>query len=376
MRLTETKYFLSLLLWISSISVGFSADLADLYRYKCESNDAQACFKLGKLYDAMRETNPEKKQALMYLEKACTLGVGNACTDTALHLPKKDPRTVALLLKACNLKSGEGCSSLAVQYAHGWGTKQDVNQSLHYYHQGCTLKDSTGCYGVGYAYLEGLGTARNPSKANHYFSAACKLGGGDGCSGLGYLYEMGIGVPRDYARAMRYYRQSCTLNYSVGCTNAGDLYRDAKGVRKDLSLAKPYYLKGCRLGDDEACRRLKTLYGIHFSERSIIDAVIRWIKGWSDTDVKLDVHYLSYREGWAWIETVPHYADGKKHEVKIDALLRKKEDKWKVVYVADNDDGLSRTERVKKDKTLQRFLKKPYGIVPLSIFDHNTKDIP
>ena len=110
-------------------------------------------------------------------------------------------------------------------------------------------------------------------------------------------------------------------------------------------------------------------------QKQITDALTQWIEDWSDTKVKLSVNYISYKEGWAWVETIPHYTDGKKHEAKIDALMRKKEYKWVVMYVANNDDGLSRKERPEKDRSLQRFLKKPYGSAPLYLFDHNKKEI-
>ena len=104
--------------------------------------------------------------------------------------------------------------------------------------------------------------------------------------------------------------------------------------------------------------------------KSTTASLRRWIESWSDTNVTLSVNHLKCKDGWAWVETIPHYADGKKHEEKIDVLMRQKEGKWKVVYAADNDDGMSSVERVERDTTLQRFLKPPYGSAPLEIFKH------
>lgn len=106
------------------------------------------------------------------------------------------------------------------------------------------------------------------------------------------------------------------------------------------------------------------------TKTEILNTLRHWIKSWADTDITLTVEHLGVKNGWAWVETVPHYADGKKHEPRIDALLRKSDGKWQVEFVADNDDGLKGEERPQKDHILQRFLKPPYGSAPLEIFQH------
>ena len=53
------------------------------------------------------------------------------------------------------------------------------------------------------------------------------------------------------------------------------------------------------------------------TQKQITDTLTRWIEGWSDTEVKLNVNYISYKDGWAWAETVPHYADGKSTKRKL-----------------------------------------------------------
>lgn len=109
------------------------------------------------------------------------------------------------------------------------------------------------------------------------------------------------------------------------------------------------------------------------TEEAIRQTLRQWIKSWAETDVALCVKHFGCKNGWAWIETIPHYADDKKHEPHIDALLHLDDKGWKVVYVPDYNEKIKGEERPRKDPSLQRFLNPPYGNAPLEIFKRNEK---
>jgi TPR repeat protein len=165
--------------------------------------------------------------------------------------------------KACKKGDGEACSKYAYYHKSNTYTVKDLPLAINAYTKACK-NDRIQCVSLGDAYAKGeLGLKVNYAKAKEYYDRACKGKSAIGCYRLGNLYYKGHGVKKSYAKAKVYYGQSCSSNHlngsERGCNNLAVLYHYGRGVKKNIAKAKMYYKKACGKRYDKACKTLKFL---------------------------------------------------------------------------------------------------------------------
>jgi len=115
----------------------------------CYSGDADACFKLGLLYEDKRKSY---KEAAKYYQKTCDLG------------------------------DGLGCVFFGVLIEEGKGFKSSYIKAKEYYKKACDFGEASGCSIVGFFYEKGKGFESSYIKAKEYYKKACELGFSSGCA--------------------------------------------------------------------------------------------------------------------------------------------------------------------------------------------------
>jgi TPR repeat protein len=209
----------------------------------CHHGNAQACFDAGSMYLHGRGgAGYDKRQAKVFLEKACSLKFAYACKslaklyrngngtqDTKRALKKDIPKALSMYDRACGLGDGFACQELGFIYALGLdGAPMDQAKAFEYADKACRSKKAIGCASVAHAYLRGNGVSKNIAKAKEIFQSEYhhedygrKLGG---AYGLGLIAEQN----GHKVEALKYYAQACK-KVQQACCRMVDTYDAYKG---------------------------------------------------------------------------------------------------------------------------------------------------
>ena len=217
----------------------------------CIDGSASACFRDAWLQWDRSRSSPD------LFATACNGGSGEACAYQGLLLSESSDtadRSVPVLERACELKSGSGCATLGFLYATGKAVPKDDKKATELYRKSCELGDSQGCYNAGLMFDSGRGVKEDAAKAAADYQKACDLGSSTGCTNLGFLYERGRGVKEDRQRALALYQRgcdgsSCSPSNLAGCVNVGRAYRDGIGVAADKARAAEIFRAACERRD-------------------------------------------------------------------------------------------------------------------------------
>ena len=213
----------------------------------CINGSPDACFRDAWLQWDRTQGAPD------LFATACNGGSAEACAYQGLQLSESSDRASeapAILEKACELQSGNGCATLGFLYATGKAVKKDDKRATVLYRKSCELGDAQGCYNAGLMAESGRGVKEDTARAAADYEAACELGSSTGCTNLGFLYERGGGGRADRARALALYQQgcdgtSCSPSNLGGCVNVGRAYRDGIGTPKDEAKAAEVFRAAC-----------------------------------------------------------------------------------------------------------------------------------
>jgi TPR repeat protein len=188
--------------------------------------DAQRCATFGAL--ALVSSNRQAEGRAM-LEKGCTLGSLNACTNLGRALyngvggEADRPRAVGLWTKACVAGEGDACN------AEGDASDADPPTARKAYERGCALDHKDSCANLGLMLAKGEGGPKDERAAATTSDKACKKGAPLGCLVFGVLARDGTGMPEDRAAAKAAFHTACQAGKRDGCAAEQAMSSRAEG---------------------------------------------------------------------------------------------------------------------------------------------------
>ena len=140
------------------VSRGEDADVDTIvrrYSAACESGTASACASLGDFFSDGRVVPVDLVRAAPLLDRACTLGSGEAChrfatllressTQMGADFVGRRQRAVELDQRGCGLRDGESCFALAEMYLQGGAASRSRATSL--FEDGCRFGVAEACH--------------------------------------------------------------------------------------------------------------------------------------------------------------------------------------------------------------------------------------
>src|SRR6185503_7842844 len=162
---------------------GYTArDLRDrataLFALQCENSDAEACLAHGRRLIA----TDDAKRGYAQIERACSLGSGDACLEVGNSGNGKSADSRVMLDRACERGSARACVRLADQLqADKRPGSADQRRVALLYRKACEGNDMSGCLQSG---IERLAVGDRPA-AMLDFGKACDLGEVRGCDPAG-----------------------------------------------------------------------------------------------------------------------------------------------------------------------------------------------
>ena len=236
-----------------------SADEAlTVYKNKCKSNNAKACFELSHIYYVGKGVDRNLSLGNFYSKKSCDLGNEKACWSlgyawrTGYGVPKVDMKKAQKYLKiACDKNIPNACSQLAdILYYHNKKADKYYFKAKKAHEKMCDKKDNFSCGYLVRDYSLGKFEPINIAKANEYSKKECAYNNNQGgCIDLAYSYLNGS-RERNVSNAEFLLQEGCELRFGFACSLLGDIYTE-KG---DTQKAKGYYKQAIRgytdLADD------------------------------------------------------------------------------------------------------------------------------
>lgn len=123
---------------------------ADLVQTACSNGDAEACYLTGWALLEGRGVQKDTDKAVEILERTCRYHP-RACFQLAKEyregdvLDKNEMRSRTFYRRACELGHGESCFETAVALQQGQSSREEMDLAAHYLEKSCELHYSGGC---------------------------------------------------------------------------------------------------------------------------------------------------------------------------------------------------------------------------------------
>lgn len=236
--------------------VGRATNITDapaaLFERACEGSSGAGCFNQARLLDKGPTRDPAR--ALVAFDRACELGVPQACLLAGQHLRDGSGAAASLEAacerweKACDANVTEACVLLG-------GARDELHDAVGAgtaYKRGCDGGDPAACVELGLKVEKGDGVTANPARAVALFEAACSKGFATGCFHAGgFLVSHD---PPKFELALEAFAKSCDLGEGRACFEAGDLLSSGD-LPEDTARAKAFFKRACDANVDGGCAR-------------------------------------------------------------------------------------------------------------------------
>jgi len=142
------------------------------YRPLAERGNAEAQYRVGRMYEFGQGVSQDKAQGIAWIRKAAAQNHADAQQE------------------------------LGFVYATGDGVKQDDVQAVAWFRKAAVQGDATAQYNLGLLYAKGQGVAKNYAQAIAWWRKSAVQGNADAQFKLGVVYHTGQGVEKDPVLAL------------------------------------------------------------------------------------------------------------------------------------------------------------------------------
>jgi hypothetical protein len=172
-------------------------------RARAEQGNAEAQFKLGRMYAKGEGVPQDYVQAVAWFRKAAEQG---------------------------NAKAQNG---LGAMYGIGQGVPQDWVQAVVWFRKAAEQGEAMAQCNLGVRYDNGQGVPQDYAQAAGWYRKAAEQGYAEAQFNMGVMYANGEGVRQDYAQALVWYRKAAEQGYAAAQFNLGGMYDFGRGVPQD-----------------------------------------------------------------------------------------------------------------------------------------------
>lgn len=270
------------------------------------ASHADACRRMGQLYEAGTVVAKDKKLATAYFKAGCDVGSYLSCEDWARVSEPGSVEEAVGLFRAClrgqalaatpeqRLKVAKICQQGGIHAA----AAERLDDAAFLLDSGCALGLKSACFNR--AVVEDSGGPKtaagskevykrlcadgemlacvnlgvrisetDPAQSESYYQKACTAGVGVGCLNLGLLLNHAIEktqvtpTTNEAKRAAVAFESACTLGTLAGCFMLGDAREEGLGLPADTPLGVSLYRKATRVdGGDEVALASKHIVQI------------------------------------------------------------------------------------------------------------------
>ena len=212
--------------------------VADM-RARAEAGDAEAQFRLGRMFLDGDGVSQDHVQSAAWFRKAAAQGhpkaqnnLGSAFAN-GLGVPRDAAQAVEWYRRAAEQGEMLAQSNLGVMYSDGNGVAQDLAQAAAWYRRAADQGFAPAQFYLGTLYDSGRGVPQDPAQAAAWYRKAAAQGWAEAQFFLGQAYINGRGVPQDDAQALVWFRNAAAMNNAAALYNLGMMYQAGRGVPQD-----------------------------------------------------------------------------------------------------------------------------------------------
>ena len=198
-----------------------------------ENGDAQAQFRLGKMYFHGAGVVRDVSEAVRWFRLAADQGVAGATSELGFMYrfglgvrqdetestklqqaaaekgnPTDDEEAIRWFRKAAEGGYARAQWSFGNLYESGIEVPQDAKEAFRWYHEAARQKHPIGQYFVGKCCVEGKVVARDFEVGMQWLRLAAEQELPDAQNYIGWMYESGTGIPTNRTEAIRWYRKA------------------------------------------------------------------------------------------------------------------------------------------------------------------------
>lgn len=155
-----------------------SKEISSSLLAKAKAGDAQAQYRLGKMYYDGDDVSQNYPQAALWFRRAAEQGNPDAeymlggLYHYGLGVPKNSAKSIIWLEKAAGQGQAKADYLLATCYSAGWGVGKNDAEAVSWLRKGAALENENSEYMLGWAYERGIGVQRDYGKAYFWLDVA------------------------------------------------------------------------------------------------------------------------------------------------------------------------------------------------------------
>lgn len=233
----------------------------ELAKYRAESGDAEAQYRLGAMLEWGEGVDRNPKEAMKWYEKSAKQGnyyaqsaLGHAYLYPDRELAAKNVPVALKWLERAAVQGEPGAQrTLGILYFRGEDMPLNYPEALRWFEKASQQGDSYAQAELALMLMEGKGTTRNCNRGKKIYELLLSQEEApDIMNRLGEMHRRGICANVDYKAAMDWYlkAEDAWPNPATE-VNIGYMHRYGLGVAKDPEAADHWFRKAVKSGEEE-----------------------------------------------------------------------------------------------------------------------------
>jgi TPR repeat protein len=245
--------------------------------------NAEAQWKLGKLYANGTGVAKDYNKALMWFQKAADQGDSRAQNSLGVMyqygkgVPIDFAQALSWYTKSAAQNDAKAQDNIGLLYYRGSGVKQDMAQAIQWFNKAADQNNSDAQFNLGFVYQKGTGVPVDLAKAVVMYKKASDQGDSAAENNLAEMFSRGISVTQDYNQAFALFKAAAEKNNPAAEANLGSAYYKGQGVAQDYAQALQWFKKAADQGEASAQTKLGQMFENGEGTNQDTQAAIGWL---------------------------------------------------------------------------------------------------
>jgi localization factor PodJL len=196
--------------------------------------------------------------------------------------------------------------AIALRYARGEGTAQDLTEAVHWLERAASAGLATAQYRLAAMYERGQGVAKDMGKARSWYAAAAEKGNVKAMHNFAVSVSGTQSDKPDYALAVKWYSEAASYGLPDSQYNLGILAEHGLGMAKNLGAAYQWFALAAKTGDTEAAKRRNQVKAE--LDQQTLAAAEQAVKSWKAKAANPEVNEVALPDEWTSSAETPNGA--------------------------------------------------------------------
>ena len=187
--------------------------------------------------------------------------------------------------------------AIALRYAQGEGTAQDLTEAAHWLERAASAGLAPAQYRLAVLYERGHGVPKDLGRARSWYQAAAEKGNVKAMHNFAVSASGRAGEGADYALAARWYGEAAAYGLADSQFNLGILAEHGLGMPTNLGEAYEWFALAAKNGDEEAAKRREAIK--LKLDAAALAAADQAIAAWTAKEASAEANEVDEPQEWA-----------------------------------------------------------------------------